>query len=331
MDLTEAMELFKEIRRRFQDHQSDFSEFRTRIILIDPVLRLLGWDVENPDLVDLEYQPAESNRKSADYVLKNNKKNVVIVEAKNIDKKIDDVKYREQADGYARYAEVKFFILTNGVRWLLYERDLMTSLESLKPIVSFDVVHDEPYQCALAAISMWRPNLASDSGPSKATESVFALSKSEPDQSNSKSSKQQKQQLANNSSEDSDNWCSFQSGMYPRKTQPTRLKIGDSVDKRVVYWRDVIHEIVVWLINTGKLEENHCPILIAQKTFIGHEKVNPDGTPFKIPKKLPNGLILQRNISTGPQWGKLRQLLANLEVDTSMIQVSYKPIRKASR
>ena len=42
MDLTKAMELFEEIRRRFQDHQSDFSEFRTRIILIDPVLRLLG-------------------------------------------------------------------------------------------------------------------------------------------------------------------------------------------------------------------------------------------------------------------------------------------------
>ena len=175
MDLTEAMELFEEIKRRVQNYQNDLrnSEFRTRILLIDPILRLLGWDVENPDLVMLEYQPAESNRKSADYVLKNNGKNVAIVEAKNIDIDIEDWKHRDQADDYARYAEVKFFVLTNGVAWMLYERDLMTSIESLKPIVRFDVVHDEPYQCALAAISMWRPNLASDGGPSEATELVF--------------------------------------------------------------------------------------------------------------------------------------------------------------
>ena len=87
MDLTEAMGLFEEIKQRFENYKENFSEFRTRILLIDPVLRLLGWDVENPDLVELEYQPAESNRRSADYVLKNNKKNVAIVEAKNIDKK----------------------------------------------------------------------------------------------------------------------------------------------------------------------------------------------------------------------------------------------------
>ena len=175
MDLIEAMGLFEEIKRRIQNYQNDLrnSEFRTRILLIDPILRLLGWDVENPDLVVLEYQPAESNRKSADYVLKNNGKNVAIVEAKNIDIDIEDWKHRDQADDYARYAEVKFFVLTNGVAWMLYERDLMTSIESLKPIVRFDVVHDEPYQCALAAISMWRPNLASDGGPSEATEPVF--------------------------------------------------------------------------------------------------------------------------------------------------------------
>ena len=178
MDLTKAMELFQEIRRRVQKHQSDFSEFRTRILLIDPVLRLLGWDVENPDLVVLEYQPSTRKRQSADYILRNNEENVAIVEAKNIDKKIDDLEYREQADNYARYAGAQFFILTNGITWLLYERTLKTGFELLEPIVSFDVVHDEPYQCALAAISMWRPNLASDGGPSEAIEPVFRLNES---------------------------------------------------------------------------------------------------------------------------------------------------------
>ena len=179
MVLDDLQKVIKKLRDRIERHRDDLrnSEFRTRILLIDPLLRELGWDVENPDLVALEDQPATSKRESADYILKNSGKNVAIVEAKNIDKKIDDLDHREQADNYARYAGVQFFVLTNGVTWLLYERTLTTSFELLEPIVRFDIIHDKPYHCALASISMWNPNLASGS-PSKATEPVFVPPKS---------------------------------------------------------------------------------------------------------------------------------------------------------
>lgn len=325
MDLTKTMELIEEVKKRVQNHQSYFSEFRTRILLIDPVLRLLGWDVENPDLVELEYQPVESNRRSADYVLKNNKKNVAIVEAKNIDKKIDDVKYREQADGYARYAEVKFFVLTNGIRWLLYERDLMTSLESLKPIVSFDVVHDEPYQCALAAISMWRPNLASEGGPSKVTEPVLISPKPAHDQPSSRPDEQPEQQLRKNTADDSDNWCSFEWELYPQRTTPVELKIDGRPGETVTSWLAAIHRVVAWLVDKDLLSASDCPIGTETYTFIGAEEVNPNGTSFRRPQTLSNGLILQRGyVNTIAQWQKLRQLLGDLKVDRSTIRVFYR-------
>lgn len=319
MDLTEAMELFKEIRKRFKNHQSNFSEFRTRIMFIDPVLRLLGWEVENPDLVVLEYQPNTQNRKSADYVLKNNGKNVVIVEAKNIDINIEGWEHRDQADDYARYAEVKFFVLTNGVTWMLYERDLMTSLESLKPIVRFDIAHDKPYQCALAALSMWRPNLTAE-------EPVFISPKPVPDRSYSGSNKQQEQQ-PDDLPEDFDQWYSLASERrYPKYTIPIQLKIGADINEQVNSWKDVIHEIVTWLVNKDILKDNHCPIEIREKTFIGYEAVNRDGTPFKDPRQLPKGLMLQRGISTPlGQWERFRALLDQLKVDTSTIRVSHKP------
>ena len=320
MDLTKAMELFEEIKKRFQNHQSDFSEFRTRILLIDPVLRLLGWEVENPDLVVLEYQPNSNTRRLADYVLKNNGKNVAIVEAKNTDIDIEDWKHREQADDYARYAEVKFFVLTNGIRWLLYERDLMTSLESLTPIVRFDVVHDEPYRCALAAISMWRPNLVSDDGPSEATESVFVSPKPAPDPPTIEPDEPPEQPL-----EDSDNCCTFESKLYLRGTKPTKLKIGDSPEETVTNWQDVIHKVVAWLADEGILSVSDAPIGTETYTFIGREVVNPNGTPFRNPQPLSNGLILQRGyVNTRAQWCKLRQLLWDLEVNRSTIQVFYR-------
>lgn len=174
MMLDDLQKVIEKLRSRVERHRDYLhnSEFRTRTLLIDPLLRELGWDVENPNLVALEDQPASSKRDSADYILKSSGKNVAIVEAKNIDKKIDDLDHREQADNYARDAGVQFFVLTNGVIWLLYERSLTTSFELLEPIVRFDIVHDEAYHCALASISMWNPNLASGS-PKEAMKPVL--------------------------------------------------------------------------------------------------------------------------------------------------------------
>ena len=325
MDLTKAIELFEEIKKRFNNHQSNFSEFRTRIMLIDPILRLLGWEVENPDLVVLEYQPNTQNRKSADYVLKNKGKNVVIVEAKNIDIDIESWEHRDQADDYARYAEVKFFVLTNGVTWMLYERDLMTSLELLKPIVRFDIVHDKPYQCALAALSIWKPNLTSE-------EPVFISPKAVSSQSYSKSSEQQEQRLSNDSSKDSDNWCSFEDKIYPPDTDPAKLKIGNSPSVTVKGWTEAIHKVVAWLADEDILSVNDCPIGTATYTFIGRKAVNPDGTPFKNPQELSNVLILQGGyVNTQAQWRKLRQLLGDLGENRSTIRVSYESSRQPNR
>lgn len=325
MDLTKAIELFEETKRRVQKYQNDFSEFRTRILLIDPVLRLLGWEVENPDLVVLEYQPNTKNRKSADYVLKSNGRNVAIVEAKNIDIDIENWKHREQADGYARYAEVRFFVLTNGIRWLLYERDLMTSLESLKPIVRFDISHDEPHQCALAATSMWRPNLVSDSGPAEAAQPIFTSLEPTPDQSSSEPDGSPEQQSPDDSSENSDNWCSFDRKLYPQDTKPINLKIEDRLEETVKSWPDAIHKVVAWLADEEILSVDGCPIGTKTYTFIGIEGMNPNGTPLKRPQTLSNDLILQRGyVNTRAQWKKLRKLLGDLEVNRSTIQVSYR-------
>ena len=127
---------------------------------------------------------------------------------------------------------------------------------------------------------------------------------------------------------------SFDSGKrYPQHTKPSRLKIGNYVDVEVNFWRDVIHEVVVWLVNEELLSISACPILIGKWALIDREGlVNRDGTPIKNPKKLPNGLILQRsNTTTHEQWDKLRKLLDQFNVDPTQIQVSYRPIGKANR
>ena len=85
MDLTEAMELFEELKRRINEH-GDYlreSEYRTRLLLIDPLLRLLGWDVEDFHCVEIEFRTAESVNERADYALKRANRKSPLLKRKN--------------------------------------------------------------------------------------------------------------------------------------------------------------------------------------------------------------------------------------------------------
>ncbi len=94
-------------------------ETSTRIIIIDPLLEALGWNVQEPDDVQLEYPTVDG--KSVDYALKINKKPVLLVEAKALDDPLTDVKSVTQVISYAANDGIVWCILTNGIRWKVYK------------------------------------------------------------------------------------------------------------------------------------------------------------------------------------------------------------------
>ncbi len=98
--------------------KEDIKEYPTRIIFIDPMLQALGWDVRDPDEVQLEYPTIDG--KSVDYVPKINRKPVLFIEAKSLNDQLTDVKSITQVVGYAANAGVEWCILTNGVTYKVY-------------------------------------------------------------------------------------------------------------------------------------------------------------------------------------------------------------------
>jgi hypothetical protein len=96
----------------------DLKETPTRTIVIDPLLEALGWDVRDPDEVELEYPTVDG--KSVDYALKINKKPVLLVEAKPLCDPLNDVKGITQVVGYAANAGIVWCVLTNGFKWKVY-------------------------------------------------------------------------------------------------------------------------------------------------------------------------------------------------------------------
>jgi len=98
--------------------KTSLKEYPTRTIFIDPLLQALGWEVRDPEEVELEYPTIDG--KSVDYAPKINRKPVLFIEAKPLNDLLTDVKSITQVVGYAANAGVEWCILTNGISYKVY-------------------------------------------------------------------------------------------------------------------------------------------------------------------------------------------------------------------
>jgi len=111
--------VIEELRMKLEKYRKeDLKEYPTRTIFIDPLLHALGWDVRDPDEVELEYPTIDG--KSVDYAPKVNRRPVLFIEAKPLNDPLTDVKAITQVVGYAANAGVVWCILTNGVTYKVY-------------------------------------------------------------------------------------------------------------------------------------------------------------------------------------------------------------------
>lgn len=117
--MTSLISCIEKLRLELDRHRrQDLKEYPTRIILIDPLLEALGWDVRDPHEVELEYTTIDG--KSVDYALKVNRKPVLFIEAKPLNDPLTDVKSITQVVSYAANAGVEWCVLTNGVAYKVY-------------------------------------------------------------------------------------------------------------------------------------------------------------------------------------------------------------------
>ena len=152
-NLVQAIEI---VRQKFPSwRRHSLKETPTRTIVVDPLLEALGWDVRDPDEVQLEYPTVDN--KFVDYALILNKKPVLLVEAKALDDKLDDVKAVTQVVGYAANDGIVWCILTNGIKWRVYRSvEKCPAPEKLMFEVTLDPDASEGMTVEQIAKQMWR-------------------------------------------------------------------------------------------------------------------------------------------------------------------------------
>ena len=93
------------------------NEEDTRCILIDPMLRALGWNIF--DLNEISRNSKTSSGGYVDYILKFNGRQIYL-EAKALSSRLEQ-KFQIQATKYAYEDNISFCVLTNGNRYQIFE------------------------------------------------------------------------------------------------------------------------------------------------------------------------------------------------------------------
>jgi len=219
MALDTLVSLVNELRRRIQKHHDTLqkNETLTRYVLIDPLLRALGWDIENPDYV----QPETTTQAGRpDYTLVLDGRKIAFIGCKALGKQEDLI----QQVSYCVSEGVRYFIATDGSRWEVYDTNIQKPLQE-KRVAEWDIASMDAGEVVRRAFSIFRH--AGIEGPAPAP--IFRR----PEKRGTPLTE-----------------------ISPRlgdELSHTRMVFPNGQEYPLKVWRDILTNSVEWLLSTGKL------------------------------------------------------------------------------
>ncbi len=251
--LEKLIESIEQVKSRMKEHEDYLAglEWRTRIVLIDPLLKALGWDTANPRLVKLEHSIKGS---IFDYAFcDENGEILLIVEAKKLN---DPFKSLEaQLGKYLLTTGVPYILLTNGNKWILYN---MGKLGILEDKVEFEInlQTDSTSSAALSFLSIWRnafPDAHSSQPLSKANRPIFRKfnppDKTDPDSGPALVSQTE--------------WFTLKDCIQKdRPWPPAKIRFPDGKSEQVskLTYTDCLKQSIRYLLSVGKISTSDLPI-----------------------------------------------------------------------
>ena len=264
-DLYQAIE---KLRERMEIHQDKLkqSEALTRNALVDPLLRALGWDTEDPALAMPEYRLGSG---FADYALLNAGKPAIVIEAKKLGTPLYSA--AEQSVTYCVNDGIRYFVATDGRKWDVYETHRPVPLAE-KKIVSFDIT-DSPADVCLDAIVLWRRSVQSGivrkaRTPLLEPESAAPIAATQPEIKPEPSvhiepspAPFNQPATADINSIPGDNWQKLiDLQAVAGEKPPPEIRFPDGSLAKIEDWVDIPVQVVRWLCQQDKLDEARIPV-----------------------------------------------------------------------
>ena len=153
-DLEQALALIRERLTRYEGEA--INEQNTKATLIAPLLRALGWDVEDLEEVHREYRHHPSDN-PVDFALLDLRTPRLFVEAKALGRNLSDRKWANQIMGYAGVAGVEWVVLTDGNEYRIYNAHASVPVEE-KLFRAVRLTDDDP-QLSETLVLLSKPGL----------------------------------------------------------------------------------------------------------------------------------------------------------------------------
>jgi len=326
--LGELVRTIETLRERMGRYNLELSknEFRTRVVLIDPMLKALGWDATDPSLVTVEYEVPPGR---ADYGLRRGLDNppVVLIEAKKLNEPLDP--HVGQLLNYALVRGVRYGCLTDGNIWEVYDVFQQVPLEERK-ILRVTIADAEPGKVALAMLGLWQRSLEDGSYEYAAEPLIETETHVAPDpvpyiEVAPEPRPMPVQSVAQASAPSGGAWTPL-TGDFETTNRPApaviRLPSGEERDIRS--WRGIVIESVRWLHKEGVLTHEECQFRSGHKRYLYNtDGIHPNGGAFHTPIPVGDtGIIVEGNISSTLSVRSVRRLLEHLGKDPSQVYLN---------
>jgi len=255
-----------ELAERARKHAEVFrrSEAATRASLIEPFLRLWGWNTEDPAQVRPEF-PTQSGR--PDYaLLGDDGRPLMFVGAKPYGRQEDLTQYIS----YCVSEGVGYFVATDGVVWEVYYTLAPRPLPE-KLVTRWDILRDPPIEVLRKSFAIARGAGERQEAPRPPTPHVTLPTPHVT--------------LAS---------------MSPSKFKPPFTAVfPDGQRYGVKKWNELLASVVDWLIKTGRLTERQLPLRTPRSTkrYLANTRPkHPAGHDFKQPKMV-SGVYVETHFS----------------------------------
>ena len=301
-DPKQLQAMVRELGRRASDYREYIGghETRTRMVLIDPLLRELGWNPENPDEVQVEFK-LETGK--ADYVLMKDGKPVAVIEAKRLGNNLGSGVHLQvlQYTQSPECSQIGLVAFTNGDDWIFCRRS--HKWESLRVKISAD----QPFEAAYHFVE------------------CLSASRFEPEPTR------------NSTRLDTSIVLEVSSPATPLqeadwKQKPALLRFEDGSKRVVNSWARVYLETCRYVVYEGLVKPDDYPVVLAKgqqvkRCAMNTSKVHPNGNDFTDPREVSEGVWLENDLGSNEARKEYSvRMLRHFGIDPGSVQIEYATI-----
>lgn len=322
MLLEPLVSVLAEVKERLQRHNQELrqSEALTRSALIDPVLRALGWNTENPALVWPEC-PVSGGK--ADYALLSpDNKVVAIVEVKSLGQSLEQGREIDQLLRYAFADGIPYGVLTNGNNWYAYDLKTFGAMQERR-VLEITIADAEPYRCALQLLYLWRPNLASGQpAPANVPPRPVAVPIAPPTPAYAPPEPPPAAAIHMADVPLPGTWTPL-----ARVTRASRddnlqaIRFPGGESRQIKSWANALVQATDWLVGNEYFSARHCPL--PGLGFVNSQPISARGITFRRYQLVSGGIYVNFNQNAGLIATNMRKLLNHFRISPEDVGLRF--------